>query len=117
VFECADLVLVILLADAGSYATIPAMETWLDEVVGDSQGPQVFYVLNQVDRSEPLNRDIAAFLHQQLKSRVCPIEIHNDEAVGEALAFQQSVLAYEPHGQASIDLARLATWVINTLNK
>ena len=117
VFECADLILVILLADAGSYATIPAMETWLGEVGGGAKDQKVFYVLNQIDRSEPLNRDTAAFLHQQLRTRMCPIEVHNDEAVGEALAFQQPVLQYEPHGQASIDLARLATWVIQTLNK
>lgn len=117
VFACADLILIVLLADAGSYATIPAMETWLEEVGRGPKGCQVFYVLNQVDRSEPLNRDTAAFLHQQLKARMCPIEIHNDEAVGEALAFQQPVLEYEPHGQASIDLARLTMWVINTLNK
>ena len=32
VFACADLVIVILLADAGSYATVPAMESWLTEM-------------------------------------------------------------------------------------
>lgn len=117
VFDCADLILIILLSDAGSYATIPSMEAWIEEMPAGPQGRQVFYVLNQVDRSEPLNRDTATFLHQQLKNRMCPIEIHNDEAVGEALAFQQTVVEYEPHGQASIDLARLATWVINTLYK
>lgn len=117
VFDCADLILVVLLADAGSYATIPAMETWLSEIGDESTQGKVFYVLNQVDRSDSLNRDTAAFLHQQLKSRMCPIEIHNDEAVGEALAFQKSVLDYEPQGQASTDLAHLASWVINTLNQ
>jgi cellulose synthase operon protein YhjQ len=117
VFACADLILVVLLADAGSYATIPAMETWLDDVSSVRPKVGMYYVLNQVDRSEPLNRDTAAFLHQQLKPRICPIDIHGDEAVGEALAFQQPVLAYEPHAQASLDLDRLATWTINALNK
>ncbi len=117
VFHCADLILVVLLADAGSYATIPAMETWLAEVGNESELGKVFYVLNQVDRSDSLNRDTAAFLHQQLRSRMCPVEIHNDEAVGEALAFQKSVLDYEPQGQASIDLTHLASWVINTLSQ
>jgi len=117
VFACADVILVVLLADAGSYATIPAMETWLAETEGANTACKVFYLLNQVDRSEALNRDTAAFLRQQLKGRICPIEIHADEAVGEALAFQQPVLDYEPHGQASVDLARLATWVIDTINQ
>jgi cellulose synthase operon protein YhjQ len=117
VFACADLVLVVLLADAGSYATIPAMESWLAETNNTQAGCKVFYLLNQVDRSESLNRDTAAYLRQQLRNRICPIEIHADEAVGEALAFQQPVLDYEPHGQASVDLARLASWVIDTINQ
>lgn len=117
VFACADLILIVLLADAGSYATIPAMESWLDEV--SAMHPQLnsVYVLNQVDRTEPLNRDVAELLQQHLGARLAPIRIHRDEAVGEALAFQQPVLVYDPHGQASHDLARLAAWVIDTLNR
>ncbi|MDO8776394.1 MAG: cellulose biosynthesis protein BcsQ [Burkholderiaceae bacterium] len=117
VFACADLVLIILLADAGSYATIPAMESWLDEMSTLYPHLVSVYVLNQVDRSEPLNRDVAEMLHRHLGARVAPIGIHCDEAVGEALAFRQPVLVYNPHGQASHDLARLAAWLIDTLNR
>ena len=117
VFACADLVLIVLLADAGSYATIPAMESWLDDVLVAHPPLGSVYVLNQVDSREPLNRDVAELLHQKLGSRLVPIRIHYDEAVSEALAFQQPVLVYDPHGQASHDIARLATWAINTLNQ
>lgn len=117
VFACADVILVVLLADAGSYATIPDMETWREDFTAIRPGLKVFYVLNQVDRSEALNRDTAAFLHRQLKPHLCPIDIHTSEAVAEALAFQQPVLSYEPTGLASRDFARLATWVMNTLKK
>ncbi|TXT40871.1 MAG: chromosome partitioning type protein [Comamonadaceae bacterium] len=117
VCECADLLLIVLLADAGSYATIPEMETWLDEYTTKRPDLKVYYVLNQIDRSEALNRDTAAFLHRQLKPRLCPIDLHNDEAVAEALAFQQPVVSYEPNSQASHDFARLAKWAISTLNK
>ena len=75
------------------------------------------YVLNQVDRTEPLNRAVAELLQQHLGARLAPIRIHRDEAVGEALAFLQPVLVYDPHGQASHDLFRLAAWVIDTLNR
>lgn len=117
VFACADLILIVLLADAGSYATIPAMESWINDM--SSLHPQLssVYILNQVDRSEPLNRDVAELLQQHFGARLAPIRIHRDEAVGEALAFQQPVLIYDPHGQASYDLARLAAWVIETLNQ
>jgi cellulose synthase operon protein YhjQ len=117
VFDSADLILIVLLADAGSYATIPAMESWIDDMTASHPHLKSVYVLNQVDRTEPLNRDVAELLQQHLGTRLAPIRIHRDEAVGEALAFQQPVLAYDPHGQASHDLARLATWVIDTLNR
>ncbi|MFZ4478516.1 MAG: cellulose biosynthesis protein BcsQ [Rhodoferax sp.] len=117
VFSCADLIVIVLLADAGSYATIPAMETWLDEMSALNPRLRSVYVLNQIDRSESINRDVADLLRQNLGARLVPIGIHCDEAVGEALAFQQPVLAYDPHGQASHDLAQLATWMIATLNQ
>lgn len=117
VFACADLILIVLLADAASYATIPAMESWLEDPLLAHPPRGCVYVLNQVDSREPLNRDVAELLHQKLGARLAPIRVHYDEAVSEALAFQQPVLVYDPHGQASHDLARLAAWVINTLNQ
>ncbi|OIP13280.1 MAG: cellulose synthase operon protein YhjQ [Comamonadaceae bacterium CG2_30_57_122] len=117
VFACADLVLMVLLPDAGSYATIPAMESWLEQGQCGNPLALVYYVLNQTDQGEPLNRDAAQWLQQRLGKRMAPIAIHADEAVSEALAFQQPVLAYAPYGQASHDFAQLALWVINTLNQ
>ena len=117
VFACADLVLIILLADAGSYATVPAMETWLAEKAADYPHVTTRYVLNQVDRSQAINRDIADALCGHLGERVYGIGIHQDDAVNEALAFQQSVLVREPHSQPSHDFDRLAISVIGTLNQ
>ena len=117
VFACADLILIVLLADAGSYATIPAMESWIADASTLYPSLRTAYVLNQVDRADPLNRDVADALHAHLGPRLVPIGIHADEAVCEALAFQQSVLVYDPHGQASHDVANLASWVIDTLNQ
>lgn len=117
VFACADLILIVLLADAGSYATIPAMESWLDEMSQLRPKVQSFYLLNQVDRADALNRDVADMLRQHFGQDLAPIGIHMDEAVCEALAFQQPVLVYDPHGQASHDFAKLASWVIDILNQ
>jgi len=117
IFACADIILIILLADAGSYSTIPAMESWLGDI--SLLRPQLnsVYVLNQVNKAQVLNRDVAELLNQHLGARVAPVGIHQDEAVSEALAFRQPVLVYDPHGQASHDLSRLATWLIDTLNQ
>ncbi|QDL53098.1 cellulose biosynthesis protein BcsQ [Rhodoferax aquaticus] len=117
VFACADIVLIVLLADAASYASIPAMESWLVEMSHSFPQVDSVYLLNQVDRSEPLNRDVADMLRQQLQDKLAPIGIHADEAVKEALAFQQPVLIYDPHGQASHDIARLAKWLIDAINR
>lgn len=117
VFACADLILIVLLPDAGSYATIPAMESLLDRESKGKQQPAAIYVLNQIDLSESLNRDTTQWLQQRLGSRLSPTGIHADEAVREALAFQQPVMVYAPYGQASHDFAQLALWVINTLNQ
>jgi cellulose synthase operon protein YhjQ len=117
VFACADLVLIVVLADAGSYATIPAMESWLAQMSHAHPNTPSFYVINQVDRNESLNRDVAELLQQHLGNRLAPTQIHRDEAVGEALAMQQPVLVYDPHGQASHDLMQLATWAINALSR
>lgn len=117
VFACADLILIVLLADAGSYATIPAMESWLGDVALHRPGLRSAYVLNQVDRSETLNRDVADMLRQYLGTRLVTTGIHSDETVAEALAFQQPVLVYDPHGQASHDLTQLAAWAIDMLNQ
>ena len=117
VFACADLVLIVLLADAGSYATIPAMESWLAEMSISYPGSRSIYVINQVDRNDSLNRDVAELLQQHLGKRLAPTQLHRDEAVGEALAMQQPVLVYDPHGQASHDLRQLALWAISTLNR
>jgi cellulose synthase operon protein YhjQ len=117
VFDCADMVLMVLLADAASYATVPAMENWLQDQLVQYPHLRSVYVLNQLDRSDVLNRDVANLLYQRLDKRLTPVHIHNDEAVREALAFQEPVLDYDPHGQASHDLARLADWLIETLSE
>lgn len=117
VFDCADLIIIVLLADAASYATIPAMESWLASMATQGCAAPCLYLLNQVDASDALSRDVTDMLRARLGERLAPVRIHRDESVGEALAFQQPVLVYDPHGQASHDMSRLASWVIDVLNR
>lgn len=110
-FECADLALLVLLADGGSYATIPAMEAWVEDWQAQRPGLRTGYVLNQADATAPLARDVAEVLRQRLGHRLMPVGIHRDEAIGEALAVQQSVIEYDPHCQAALDFRQLAAAV------
>jgi cellulose biosynthesis protein BcsQ len=91
------------------------METWIEAAKIVRPKLQTYYLINQVDRGEALNRDTVAFLRQQLKPRMCPVSIHADESMAEALTFQQPVLTYEPHAQSSADLMRLGDWALSQL--
>jgi cellulose synthase operon protein YhjQ len=113
--SAADLALVVLLADGASYATCPAMETAFEEMIPLNTNLSSAYILNQVDPTDALSMDIQLMLRQSLGSRLIPIHINNDEAVREALAFQQSVLMYDKNCLASHDFNRLAQWTIGAI--
>lgn len=114
-FACADLIVIVLLADAGSYSTIVAMESWINEFALQRPGLECAYLLNQVDEEQPLSRDMGEILRRRLGRRLLPIGIHRDEAVSEALAFLQPVLFYDPRCQASDDFHRLAACLLEPL--
>jgi cellulose synthase operon protein YhjQ len=113
--SAANIALVVLLADAASYATCPAMETAFEEMIPLNTSLASAYLLNQVDPTDALSTDIQVMLRQRLMQRLVPIHINNDEAVREALAFQQSVLMYDENSLASHDFTRLAQWTIGAI--
>ena len=115
--SCADLAIVILLPDAASYGTVPAMETYLDEMIPINPHLRSLYVLNQVEEGNLLGSDMVRALGQHLGERLIPVTIKADEAVREALAVQQTVLAYDPHGQASHDMNALATLLLGSIHR
>lgn len=114
-FACADLVVIVLLADAGSYATIMAMEAWIDEITPKRPDLASLYLLNQVDQAATLNHDITEILRQRLGERLLPISIHRDEAVSEALAFLKPVVFYDQGCQAADDFHRLAEYLLGPM--
>jgi cellulose synthase operon protein YhjQ len=107
----ANLALVVLLADGASYATAPTMETAFEEMIPLNPYLKSAYLLNQIDPTNTLANDIQVMLRHRLGERLIPTQISEDEAVREALAFQQSVLVYDENGLASNDFRSLAAWV------
>lgn len=107
-----DLVFIVLLPEAASFACIPAMKRRLQDQ--DSQpirGHQPYYVLNQMDARRRLHRDVRAVMGQLLGDSLMDFYIHSDASVGEALAQQQPVLRYAPQAQSAKDFRRLAQWL------
>lgn len=117
VFDCADIIIPVLLADPASYATVSEMETSLQALSARRPGVQSVYLVNEVDEAQPLHRDVVEVLRNELGARLAPVQVHFDEAVSEALAFQQPVLEYDPHGQASHEMDRLASFIIGNANQ
>ena len=107
----ANMALVILLADAASFATIPKMESLVREYCGRDK-PEISYLINQMDGHKLLKRDVEGLLRQSLKHRLVPVSIHYDSAVEEALACNQPVLEYASYAAASQDIERVARWLI-----
>lgn len=112
VLTTADLVLVTLLPDAGSFATVAAMEMLLDEYCRPR--PEflgAYFLVNQIDSGRALSRDVLAMLKSRMGDEMCPHTIHFDAAVEEALASQQTVLEYAPDSAATHDIEQVAAWL------
>lgn len=114
----ANIVLVVMISDAGSYATLPAIEGLLEHYCGnrpDFYGS--YYVLNQFDASKSLNRDIKSVMQNDLGDRLAPCAVHRDESMSEALAYQQPVKRYAPYSQSVTDIEHLSVWMDDLLER
>ncbi|RQG99495.1 cellulose biosynthesis protein BcsQ [Paraburkholderia dinghuensis] len=107
----------VVLADAASYAAIPQMQRVIDtyavprpEFIGEG------YVINQVDPSRQLNKDVLRVLRDMLGEHMFPGAIHTDEGVSEALACNTTVMHYDPLCQASADMRACAAWLLEALD-
>lgn len=116
VLRIANFVVVVIHGDPASYATLPAMESILAKYCNhraDFIGGA--YLLNNIPPGSALARDVVKVVRADLGDRLVPSVIHQDEAVKEALAFDQLVLQYAPHSEASRDIGKVAAWVNNKL--
>ena len=102
----ADLKLIVLLADAGSMALVP---TYRDGLMlrPMSEQPNTFGVLNQVDPRRRLSRDIAEFIAGHAAERFIGV-VHYDEALAEAAARGEAVVAVASDSVGAMDIDALA---------
>jgi cellulose synthase operon protein YhjQ len=112
--RAAHFVLTVVLSDAASYLTIPTNETLItDYTAGSRHFMGSAYVINQANATRPLRKDLLALLRSQLRNRLVPYPVHQDEAVAEALAGEMSVPVYAPQSQAAHDLQGLTDWLLS----
>jgi cellulose synthase operon protein YhjQ len=108
-----DLLLTVLLADAGSVSLVPTVESGACYVAFPRE--RLVYALNQYDPRGRLGPPIATAVAQHFGNRLLGC-IYRDETVGEALAAQRPVTDYAPASKAAHDLGALATSILARLH-
>ena len=102
-------VLVPLLPDMSSVASVGSLEAFLARASGGSNEP--VYLLNQFDASSPLHLDVRQILRDQLGDRLLPFVLRRCSAVSEALAEGMTVIDYATGSAAAKDYWDLAGWL------
>lgn len=110
--QASDLALCVLLPDAASFVTLPSMTRWYAEAAERNPVLRGYFLLNRMNGSRALCRDVDAALTRDLGERLLPVKISFDTAVEEALAAQLPMLKYAPQSLASRDLVALAEWLV-----
>jgi cellulose synthase operon protein YhjQ len=113
----ARFVLNVVIADAASYAAIPHMERMIQTYAtprADFVG--YGYVINQVDVGRNLTKDVLKVLRGTLAPNLFPGVVHLDQGVSESLAYDTTVIHYDPLSQAAADLRMCGDWLDARLN-
>ncbi|MDX5372965.1 MAG: cellulose synthase operon protein YhjQ [Pseudomonadaceae bacterium] len=104
----ANLALVVSLADAASYTALPLIDGLIaSHTEGRADFAGAAYLINQVDNSRQLSKDITQIMQGLLGKRLLGL-VHRDQSIGEALAYNRNVLDYDPHGRGCHDILACA---------
>ena len=107
--------LVILLADAASFATIEKISSLVNEYTDDRDDFEGMHLLiNQMPVKSKLGHQVRSALYANFAEQLVPASIHKDPRVSQALAFERPVLQYEPGCKASLDIQYVTDWIINS---
>jgi len=113
----ADLAVVVALPDAASYATLGLMNRLvMSYCQSNTHFKGHYYLINQLDSSRTLARDVVQIVRDRHGDRLLG-SIHQDQAVSEALACDQSTLEYDPYCVASQDYNDCATHLLKLLEQ
>ncbi|MGV7246661.1 cellulose synthase operon protein YhjQ/BcsQ, partial [Caballeronia sp. M23-90] len=74
------------------------------------------YVVNQVDQTRQLTKDVLKVLRNMLGGKMFSGVIHLDEGVSESLACDTTLIHYDPLSQAAADLRACGEWLLNSVD-
>jgi len=113
--QVAQRALVVLLADAASLATVPKIQSVVQEYTSErTHFTGLSFLINQMPTSSKLGHQVRAALYASHPEQLVPVSIHKDPRVAHALAFERPVLHYEPGCKASLDIQYVADWLLDS---
>jgi cellulose synthase operon protein YhjQ len=111
----ADVVLVPLLADAASYATVPALRQLLDAFPpAHDRGRELVYLMNQLDAADDLSRDVARLMRHEFGTHLGG-EVASDPVFRRAHASRCSIFDYDANSRGANDVLACARWLSRRL--
>lgn len=112
----ANVALVVSLSDAASYTALPLIDGLIKTYTAEREDfAGAAYLINQLDSSRQLSKDITQIMLGQLGKRVVGV-VHRDQSITEALAYNRNVLEYDPQGQGCLDLLTCAQTLLQRLS-
>jgi cellulose synthase operon protein YhjQ len=113
--QAANRALVVVLADVASFATIPRIQSLVQEYTAKSSNFLGMNILiNQMPTHGKLGHQVRSALYASYAEQIVPVAVHKDHGVAQALAFERPVLQYEPNCPASQDIQSVADWLIDS---
>ena len=107
--------LVIVLADAASYASLPKITSLVEQyTAGRADFSGMNLLINQMPTHGKLGHQVRSALYATHAEQMVPVAIHRDTQVSQALAFERPVLQYEPGCKASLDIQYVADWLLDS---
>jgi cellulose synthase operon protein YhjQ len=116
--QAAHRALVVVLADAASYATLPKITTLVEQYTKDrTDFVGMTRLINQMPTRGRLGHQVRDAMFVNQDAQVVPVVIHKDERVSQALAFERPVLEYYPGCKASLDIQYVTDWLIDSVEQ
>lgn len=117
VLRAADQLLVVVLADAASLATLPRMTRLIEQQSIARHAPLPFHiVLNQSRPGSKLGHQVRKTLAKQYADVLVPVAIPSDPSVAQAMAFERPVLNHEAQSAGSLSFQGVADWLLDDVN-
>ena len=111
----ATLATVVSMPEPASYTSLPQIDRLISAYTqGREDFLGAFYMINQVDLTRQLSKDITQILRGLLGKQLIGI-VHRDQAITEALAYNRNVLGHDPNGRGCLDILDCAQALIGRL--